>query len=315
MPSVAEEQPLVTSSTAGKKRRRDEDLLFEKLGSYSATTPVVSPFGTTSAQHAQNFFAVIHSTNDRLIIHPDNADGSGLIGGGGDDGSGADFVLPAVARKILPLPAAKRMRIVEDEDPALPCQYQGQIQYQHQPQSNERHRGSRNSRSPPPRVLQDHTDAANRPQPARANSSMLLSPCHICHRRPTKKTDLDSFADCQGCGERTCFVCIRECSGWQMGAEEQRFRDDEDLLSEQEVLSRSLHMDDVGDISPQEDSNSNMMSKDSHRHDVRHRGSARGEEGWTSGGHRQMVCSRCCIEKGAEGDVVCLGCLSRMEAV
>jgi hypothetical protein len=26
-----------------------------------------------------------------------------------------------------------------------------------------------------------------------------------------------------------------------------------------------------------------------------------------------VVCSRCCIERGAEGDVTCLGCFSRME--
>jgi hypothetical protein len=26
-----------------------------------------------------------------------------------------------------------------------------------------------------------------------------------------------------------------------------------------------------------------------------------------------MVCSRCCIERGAEGDIVCLGCLPRLE--
>ena len=26
-------------------------------------------------------------------------------------------------------------------------------------------------------------------------------------------------------------------------------------------------------------------------------------------GHRQMVCSGCCVERGVDGDVVCLGCL------
>ncbi|RGP62046.1 hypothetical protein FLONG3_10349 [Fusarium longipes] len=46
-------------------------------------------------------------------------------------------------------------------------------------------------------------------------TNALVAPCHICHRRPTKKTHLDSFADCQGCGERTCFVCIR-LSIWTM---------------------------------------------------------------------------------------------------
>jgi hypothetical protein len=40
-----------------------------------------------------------------------------------------------------------------------------------------------------------------------------LNPCHICRRKPTAKHELDSFADCEGCGERTCYVCIRECLG------------------------------------------------------------------------------------------------------
>jgi hypothetical protein len=26
-------------------------------------------------------------------------------------------------------------------------------------------------------------------------------------------------------------------------------------------------------------------------------------------GHRERICSRCCVERGAEGDVWCLGCL------
>lgn len=30
--------------------------------------------------------------------------------------------------------------------------------------------------------------------------------------------------------------------------------------------------------------------------------------------HRGMVCSRCCVEKGADGDVFCLGCLRAEEA-
>lgn len=41
-----------------------------------------------------------------------------------------------------------------------------------------------------------------------------------------------------------------------------------------------------------------------------------GEEqvgGWTGRGHRDMICSRCCVERGSYGDVVCLGCLAWME--
>ncbi|KAB8303285.1 hypothetical protein EYC80_004726 [Monilinia laxa] len=99
---------------------------------------------------------------------------------------------------------------------------------------------------------------------------MDLRPCHICRRKPTVKKELDSFANCEGCGKRSCWVCIRECLGaWgnQMGME------GEDKGSEEE-----------------------------------------GKESWAENGtqHRGMVCSRCCVERGTEGEVLCLGCL-RME--
>jgi hypothetical protein len=37
------------------------------------------------------------------------------------------------------------------------------------------------------------------------------------------------------------------------------------------------------------------------------------KEGRTTG-HRRMVCSRCCVEKGTEGEVCCLGCLRAGDA-
>lgn len=37
------------------------------------------------------------------------------------------------------------------------------------------------------------------------------------------------------------------------------------------------------------------------------------EGGWKSGGHRKKICSRCCVERGPDGDVVCLGCLPFVE--
>lgn len=39
----------------------------------------------------------------------------------------------------------------------------------------------------------------------------LLGRCHICHRRPMTKIDLAGFADCDDCGSRTCYICMREC--------------------------------------------------------------------------------------------------------
>ncbi|EEQ34724.1 conserved hypothetical protein [Microsporum canis CBS 113480] len=46
---------------------------------------------------------------------------------------------------------------------------------------------------------------------ATRGDSQILSPCHICHRRPTTRTALDAYADCEICGKRACYVCLREC--------------------------------------------------------------------------------------------------------
>lgn len=127
-----------------------------------------------------------------------------------------------------------------------------------------------------------------------------LAPCHICHRRPTKKSDLDSFADCEGCGERACFICIRECIGLTRTDQEMGRRVEGDMgadISEQEALSRSFRMDDADDTTEE-----------------RGGGEEERRKGW-AGGHRGVVCSRCCVEMGPDGEISCLGCLSRMEGV
>lgn len=74
--------------------------------------------------------------------------------------------------------------------------------------------------------------------------------------------------------------------------------DRDTVLSEQEALSRSFHMHDADDDEP-----SQRNAK----------GGQEAHKGWDAVGHRSVVCSRCCIERGAEGDVACLGCFSRME--
>lgn len=127
-------------------------------------------------------------------------------------------------------------------------------------------------------------------------NGLVLMPCHVCHRRPTKKSDLDSFAKCQSCQEQTCFVCMRECQGQSFNKEL--------VLEDEDVLSRSLHMDDVDDDMtppiPDNNARKDYMDDDSN-----------GRRGVPdSSTHHAMICSRCCVEKGAQGEVVCLGCLS-----
>ncbi|KAI6712526.1 hypothetical protein PZA11_003431 [Diplocarpon coronariae] len=96
-----------------------------------------------------------------------------------------------------------------------------------------------------------------------AGGKIDLSPCHICRRKPTVKSELDAFGDCDFCGERTCYICTRRCEGPGEA---------------------------VGD----------MVVEDPHE---------RGLAG--DGGHRDQICSGCCVEKGAEGEVWCLGCLRK----
>jgi len=38
-------------------------------------------------------------------------------------------------------------------------------------------------------------------------------------------------------------------------------------------------------------------------------------EGRGESGHKDMVCSRCCVERGADGEVRCLGCLRGEEGM
>lgn len=143
------------------------------------------------------------------------------------------------------------------------------------------------------------------PVPARDGRRPCLAPCHICHRRPTKKSDLDSFADCEGCGERTCFICMRDCVGPVVRAGE-----GEGEREEGEPQSRSFCMDDVdGPVVEERDGGGQGDRGD-------HDGVGNGDgEKWWEGGHRGVVCSRCCVEMGPDGEIACLGCLSRMEGV
>ncbi|ROW18299.1 hypothetical protein VPNG_00123 [Cytospora leucostoma] len=143
----------------------------------------------------------------------------------------------------------------------------------------------------------------------------LLSPCHICHRKPTKKNELDSYADCEGCGERTCYVCIRACLGWnttthnaisgyEVLMRDQDSREDKDEDLELKHFDYSYSMEDAPAGDNQEHGpQRNDLAPDQ---DPTNRGGT-----WEDGnrGHRGRICSQCCVEKGPEGEVICLGCL------
>jgi hypothetical protein len=197
--------------------------------------------------------------------------------------------LSKLSRKILALPTSKKLRLAEplaEEKVRSRTPLPDVVHRQHwrlsEPYNGVPEDGRQRLRE---------TDANSRPlAPSRTNSAALLTRCHICHRKPAKVADLDSFADCYGCGERTCFVCLRECPGWtELDDVMIREPEEEDLVA-------SFHMAD-----PHEEVDEGMGR--------RRRNGAKAKSGWAQNGHRKTVCSRCCVERGPDGDVVCLGCL------
>lgn len=130
------------------------------------------------------------------------------------------------------------------------------------------------------------------PATPRNRREYLMTPCHVCGDHPTKASQLDAFAHCLGCGEWTCYICIRQCQGWN--------GEEGSVLSEQEALSRSFQMDDDdGEVSPK--------SQPKHR---------RGRIGsWKAYGHQSIICRRCCVEpQETDGEVACFGCYQRFPA-
>ncbi|KAI9872669.1 MAG: hypothetical protein M1830_001353 [Pleopsidium flavum] len=64
-----------------------------------------------------------------------------------------------------------------------------------------------------PKQLSTSPPLLERSLPSPKLTPPLLAACHICHRRPTTKHLLDSYADCAHCGSRSCYVCLRQCEG------------------------------------------------------------------------------------------------------
>jgi hypothetical protein len=116
-----------------------------------------------------------------------------------------------------------------------------------------------------------------------------LSSCHICRRKPTAKNELDAFADCEGCGERTCWICIRECAGLGVTGEEMGIEIESGQFSFEFEVERG------------KDERARLES------DLA-AGRQTEEEGITRE-HKRMICGRCCVERGTEGEVWCFGCL------
>ncbi|TLD12074.1 uncharacterized protein PgNI_03919 [Pyricularia grisea] len=279
MPSVTQQEPMVCTS---KKRRREEDDSAEpEENRHAYNSAVQYKITTTTSLPRQHHYhaadRAILMTSSGQLLHQDEHTHNALF-----------------ARKTLvPLQTAtKRLRM--DGEPA---------DGDHNLSRDQHRRIIAAAQVRQPKVAHissisfhealQQTSHSSRPYPparttsAPAPATSTLAPCHICQRRPTKKSDLDSFADCEGCGMRTCYVCIRECLGWD--------REEHD-----HVDPSSMPMEDVDERGA-----ANCMGGNEDN------GSSRTWPRPGTWGHRQMVCSRCCVEEGVDGDVICLGCLQR----
>ena len=282
----------------------------------------------------QNVYSALGGNNERLIFssnhHHHHRDSSN------NPTAAAATAVFNIPRKVIPLPVSKRSRTLPDaEQDSRPHSYHHHHDAQHQ-FSHAHPEYSTPSISPP--RMQPHSHDT-RPGTMKVNpASGLLDPCHICHRKPTRKSDLDSFADCMGCGQRTCYVCIRQCQGWLVGGSSPTTEDgrpppqpDTSEQQQQEDLSASFTMRDVDDDiiddqasptiesqrrpSPGRRVQNNTNNKNGTGPGDPGPGDPRPDEGWSGRGHREVICSGCCVERGSEGDVVCLGCLAGMEGV
>lgn len=126
-----------------------------------------------------------------------------------------------------------------------------------------------------------------------------LSPCHVCRRKPTVKSELDAFGDCQCCGERTCYICMRKCEGagvmWRAS-----IRANQGFDADYMVVEDACHDEMLG---------TGMGHKAEDES-----GARLGEKEGGRRGHRDQICSACCEERGSDGEIWCLGCLRAEEA-
>ncbi|OAA61222.1 hypothetical protein SPI_05246 [Niveomyces insectorum RCEF 264] len=212
-------------------------------------------------------------------------------------------------------------------------------------------------RQPPGKALPPSSAAHDRTAESATTTlapprTTLTTPCHICQRRPRRKCDLDSVADCEGCGQRTCFVCLRECVGWgrtdaarlrrgprprtrgaDHGQHHPHHHGNRHHGTEAAAApsSSSCSMPDAwpsaatpaaADGRDERNENTTTPGLGPHPLLLDDDGDDGADENndsagpWAahSKGHRRMICSQCCVERGEDGDVVCLGCMASIEA-
>lgn len=196
----------------------------------------------------------------------------------------------ASPRKVVPFssPLSKRIRMNQSPEEQRP--------YQH------RHTSQHHTRSP------CKQQSLSLPKP------INLNPCHICHRKPTKKSDLDSYADCESCGARTCYICIRQCMGRRGTPASASDQIHEHRMRDEEHDEYTDDNEDEENQRPSQRERSLCMEDAPAGEERRYCSEDRIRKGdtWSRGqgrGHWGRICSQCCVEQGPRGEVLCLGCL------
>ncbi|KAJ6786008.1 hypothetical protein PWT90_02988 [Aphanocladium album] len=178
---------------------------------------------------------------------------------------GSDHPFGIAARKMA-LPMSKRTRFDEDSDD----------NHSHNDADFTPAHRRRLSQQSQKQKLHQNIFASTQHKSAKS----AVAPCHICHRRPTKKSDLDSFAQCEGCSEQTCFVCIRQCYGRG---------DMSSVLSEQEALSRSFHMEDADAPASTEDAHDPDGRLPTQAQQDKSKQTQTPTQNWAACGHRSVT--------------------------
>jgi hypothetical protein len=275
-----------------KKRRRDDNFNFDNTHQIPLYASLIAKSSTRGTNHPiTSSFG--DTTGPRGILTDKPFDHGAIFQ--------HHHSSPSAPRKLIPLPLGKRQRTTVDIDVGADGESMQRSPHDFSPRRHDQHRE-------PTKDASREQELDSKTRPPSGTTPSLMNRCHICSRKPNKKSDLDSFADCQGCGQRACYVCIRECLGWAPSipttatatATPDALRPDTASTTEDGEGETSFTMldADAEDYRP----------TSSEAHGTGH------EHGWTKGGgHRQVVCSRCCVEKGQDGDVVCLGCLPFVE--
>ncbi|KAL2066258.1 hypothetical protein VTL71DRAFT_2329 [Oculimacula yallundae] len=147
---------------------------------------------------------------------------------------------------------------------------------------------------------EQHDHAITQKEATKDSGKINLSPCHICRRKPTAKSEVDGFGDCESCGERTCYICTRRCEGpgllWRKGTEQNLDGGDDSMVIEDAYFMGTP------------DLVSGHKFEDESGPDQR-------ETKGSRAAHRDLVCSACCLERGSEGEIWCWGCLKAEKAL